>query len=248
MRRFALALIIVVFAALGAAGIASAKAKPVLTLSEELPGGELRALQPGETYFATETEFQPNYIVLSTGEEKGFAVECPYSTLTGTIGSNGGVKDELAIQGIEGGFSGEDSCKILGDGTSTVGEDLRVTASGFPWKLTLGPWGKGVYEGKEVGINHHGPALSGKLTGHITFTVTGSIASCSYHAGSAEVVREKRIYEEPGVPQIWQTWGIKKLTPGSHNAKSCPKTASTILGPYESLTGTGTTPIRLTWE
>ncbi len=243
MGRFALALIIVVFAALAVAGIASAKTKPVLTLSEELPGGELRALQPGEPYFATETEFQPNFIDFD--ETGGFGIECPYSTLAGTIGSNGGVKDELVILGIQGGFSGEDSCKIVGK--SPGWEEIHVTASGFPWKLTLGQWGKGVYEGKQTGINHDGAALSGKLTGHLDFTVATSTVSCAYHAGNAEVTRGKRLHEEPGVPQLWQTGG-ESLKPIKGNASSCPKKAYTILGPYESLTGTGSTPIRLTWE
>jgi hypothetical protein len=84
----------------------------------------------------------------------------------------------------------------------------------------------------------------GKLVGHMTFAVDSSTATCTYHGGTADVVRVKRIHAEEGPPQLWQTWGVNPKS-GPHNSSSCPKKASTLLGPYESLTATGTTPVHL---
>ena len=152
-----------------------------MTLSEQPPGGELRALGAGEPYFAVEyTHFAPNalYVELGSGNGNAFEIECPYTTLTGTIQSNGKKKDELLIEGVQGGLSGEDTCKILARGPGW--EDIRVTESGFPWKLTLGPWG---------GETYGGGGVSGKLSGHMIFVVATSTVTCTYDTNKAEVLR-----------------------------------------------------------
>jgi hypothetical protein len=239
VRKIALAFTIVFVAALVAAAGAPAK-KPVLTLSEELPGGELRPLQAGDPYFATD---EPGIVAAwmeFAGESPGY-VECrtesASSTYSGTLQSNGQRQDSIVLEGVTGGLNGEGGTCYTGAKSEAAWGELRITLSGFPFTLDLGPWSK----------ETAGKIKAGKLKGSPLVTVHSSVVgSCVYHGKWGVVSPARRLEGNENNEPIPQDWSDSMPTlMGLHgNPAACPKHARYI-GDSLVSEGPGGAPVQL---
>ena len=241
MWRVGIALVLGCVVGLAAAGGASAKTTRALTLSEELPGGELRALQPGDPYFATdEIGFVSAYLTFED-PHLGY-IECresASSTYFGKVQSNGQKKDRIILEGVTGGLNGEGGTCY---GPAGWGE-VTIALSGFPFTLTLGPWSE----------EDSSKTDAGTLKGHPVVTVHSSaVGSCAYHGPWGTVHPSRRLHGEKEDEPTPQDWGssIPKLKAVRGNPVSCPPgggIARFINGSLEGQ-GPGQAPITLTWE
>lgn len=239
--RIALAIAIIVLAGLATAGVASAK-KPVLTLSEELPGGELRALQAGDPYFATDEVGVVAAMLAFDAEGPGY-VECRQSassTYFGTVQSNGQRQDTVVLEGVTGGLNGEGGACFTSAKSEAAWGETTITLSGFPFTLNLGPWSK----------EDNSKVKAGKLKGHPVVTLHSSVVgSCAYRGMWGNISPSRRLdgneNNEP-IPQDWDAY-IPTVTALHGDPAACPKHGR-FLGDSMESEGPGGTPIKLAFE